>query len=358
MPRIAHPWFRRSDGWWYIKINGKQVKLAHGRESRHAAAARWHDLQAERAKNPPLESPDPTVASIIDTYLTHSKRATAASTYAMRLPYLQSFAEAHGFRVVRECRPIHATTWLDDNPQWFSDWTRCGAATIVQRPFNWAVKQGLLTANPFRGVTHRPGLPRRPLTNEEFRSLLRATNGPPRDWKRKRPTTGARCRQVLLFLRYTGARPCEMSRLTWDEVDLAAGVIILRQHKTSRTQRTPKPRVIVLVPAIVKLLEHIKSQQPAGETRVFLNCKKKSWNKNSLTLMMRRCRTRSGIADDAKLYGIRHQFGTQAILNGVDLRTLSELMGHTSTRMTEHYTHLAGQAGHLAAAMQRAVSRR
>ena len=58
------------------------------------------------------------------------------------------------------------------------------------------------------------------------------------------------------------------------------------------------------------------------------------------------------------MYGIRHQFGTQAVVSGVDIKTLSELMGHTTTRTTEHYIHLAGHQEHLAAAMQRAVASR
>jgi hypothetical protein len=41
----------------------------------------------------------------------------------------------------------------------------------------------------------------------------------------------------------------------------------------------------------------------------------------------------------------------------VDLKTVSALMGHT-TRMTEHYVHLAGDVGHLRAGAERAVEGR
>src|SRR5690349_10217506 len=116
MPRQAHPWFRRSDGWWYVKVDGKQTKLAQGLDQKDAALTRWHELMTERAKNPPLESPDQTVASVIDQFLTHAKRQYAASSYAVRLYYLQAFAEAHGFRLIRECRPILLTAWLDAHP--------------------------------------------------------------------------------------------------------------------------------------------------------------------------------------------------------------------------------------------------
>ena len=92
------------------------------------------------------------------------------------------------------------------------------------------------------------------------------------------------------------------------------------------------------------------SQKPLGH--VFLTFRGTPWNRSSLGLRMRRLRERAGLPDDVKLYGIRHQFGTQSIVNGVDVKTLSELMGHTSTRMTEHYLHLAGRHEHLASAMQ------
>ena len=67
---------------------------------------------------------------------------------------------------------------------------------------------------------------------------------------------------------------------------------------------------------------------------------------------MVRGRRRAGIDEEVKLYGVRHAFGTKAIVNGgLDIKTVAELMGHTTTRMTEHYLHVAGQSAHLAAAM-------
>lgn len=363
MARQAHPWFRRSDGWWYVKIGGRQKKLVHGRRSKQAAVDRWHELMNERASNPAPDSRNHTVASIIDLYLTHSKRSYSARSFATRQHYLQRFAEAQGFRLISECLPIHLTGWIDSNEEWKSDWTLANVVSIIQRPFNWAVQQRIIVANPFRGIRHRCGEPRRPMTDAEFLALLRATvtprpgrSTPARP--RKRPTAGARFRQVLMFLRYTGARPGEMASLTWDNVELAQGVIVLRQHKTSRTQRVPRPRVIQLVPSMVKLMKKIQLQQRPGTSHVFLTTHGTQWNRSNLGLRMRRLRERAKLPEDVKLYGIRHHFGTQSIINGVDIKTLAELMGHTTSRMTEHYVHLAGCQTHLAAAMRQAVGAR
>ncbi len=362
MARQAHPWFRRTDGWWYVTVNGKQLKLARGRENKAVAEKNWHELMLVRASNPPADSDEHTVASVIDLFLTHSMRLYAPDSYANRNRYLQQFAEAHGFRLVKDCLPMHLTLWLDSHSKWVSDWTRSNIIRIVQRAFNWAAQQGIIKSNPFRGVTQRQGEARRPMTDKDFWALLRATapkrpTGRKPAKRRRRPTPGERFRQVLFFLRYTGARPGEMAALTWDDIDLDTGVIVLRRHKTIRTQRTPRPRVIQLVPLVIKLLKRIHEQQPLATKNVFLTARKTPWDRWNLGHRMRKLRDTADLPNDVKMYGIRHAFGTKSVLNGVDIKTLSELMGHTTTRMTEHYIHLAGRQKHLAAAMLQAVSR-
>ena len=114
--------------------------------------------------------------------------------------------------------------------------------------------------------------------------------------------------------------------------------------------------MIQLVPLVVKLLKRVKAQQKPGTKRVFVTSHGTAWNRVNLATRVQRLRDRAGLPDEVKLYGIRHQFGTQSVVNGVDIKTLAELMGHTTTRMTEHYIHLAGRQEHLAAAMQQAVS--
>jgi integrase len=369
MARTARPWYFRQTGWWMVYLNGKKEKLVKGPKDathRRLAEQKLREVLHLRDKNPAPESPRHTVASVIELYLNYARGKYSPDALAVRLHYLQLFAEDHGWRELndKDCLPFHLTSWLDAHPDWKSDWTKAHACAVVQRPFNWAVKQRLIPTNPFRGAAHATGAPRRPLTEDEFQALLRATsvwvkrkrykNPRPSDLKRRqRPSAGARFRELLVFLRYTGARPCEASRLAWDDIDLDNAVIVLEKHKTSRTQKVKKPRVIPLHPVVVKLLIQIRRRSEPGD-RVFLNHRKTPWNRSNLGLRMRRLREIAGVPDDAKLYGLRHGFGTRSILNGVDIKTLAELMGHTTTRMTEHYLHLAGQRTHLAAAMLKA----
>ena len=42
---------------------------------------------------------------------------------------------------------------------------------------------------------------------------------------------------------------------------------------------------------------------------------------------------------DFRLYDLRHTFGSRAVMAGVDLPTLKELMGHSTITMTMRYIH-------------------
>lgn len=370
MAREPHAWFRQQTGWWMTTIDRQKIKLVKGREKKAEANRKLRELLTLRDLNPAPESGELTVAAVIDLYLTHAKtKLSERSLYGRRL-YMQSFAEAHGFRRVndKDCLPFHLTSWIDAHPEWASDWTKQHAIAVIHRPFNWAAKQRLIAANPFRGVSHRAGNPRRPMTDQEFEALLVAADGRrkvpadrypsgrkvcPSDRKRRQgPTAADRFRELLHFLRLTGARPGEASHLEWSHIDLDAAVIVLTVHKTSRTQRTPKPRVIPLTQEVVDLLTAIRQRNEPG-TRVFSTQRGTAWNRCNLSLRMQRARAKAGIPDDAKLYGLRHAFGTRAILNGVDIKTLAELLGHTSTRMSEHYVHIAGKVPHLLEAMRK-----
>ena len=347
MGRTAKPWFYRQTGWWMVWLDGKKEKLAKGRKNRKVAEQRLLELRFEATRNPAPEVSEQTVASIIETYWGFAEKRLAESTLAVRNPYLQSFAEMNGWRTVAECKPFHMESWLNSHPEWISDWTKSSAIRNVQVAFNWAVKSGILSANPFRGVSHRAGDPRRDMTRAEFLAILRATRRP----GKVQPTPSARFREIAIFLWYTGCRPKEACQLRWSEVDFEHSVITLRHHKTSRTQRRAMPRIVPVHPYVAKILQAIKRRNE-GEV-VFLTHRLTPWTKNTLGQRTKRAREIAGVPHDAKLYGIRHAFGTRGIINGCDIKTLAELMGHTTTRMTEHYLHLAGQREHLAAAMRR-----
>src|SRR5205085_972747 len=73
MARTARPWFRGQIGWWCAYIDGRQVRLAKGRKNKGEANRKLQELLFGRGSNPaPGESAEPTVASIVETYLAYA----------------------------------------------------------------------------------------------------------------------------------------------------------------------------------------------------------------------------------------------------------------------------------------------
>ena len=351
MGRKAKPWFYAENGCWMAYIAGKRVKLAEGKKNKKAAQDRLTELLYLGSKNPAPEN-DQTVASVIERYIAIVFPTLAKNTVSGRNCYLQSFAEEHGWRLVSACRKDHLQEWMLKHPEWESDWTKRSVIRVINYAFNWATDSEIIPRNPFKGIKQCAGSPRRDITPDEFQAILRAT----KSRQKKRVTPGARFRQCLIFLWFTGCRPIELCQLKWKDIDLENRVIILRKHKTIKTQKKPKPRIIPLDPVVVKLLTSIKKRNE-GEFVFYTHCFT-PWNRFNLGLRVRRARKKAGVSDEVKLYGVRHAFGTRGIVNGLDIKTLSTLMGHETTTMTEHYLHLAGRRDFLADAMQKANGRR
>ncbi|MFZ4580963.1 MAG: tyrosine-type recombinase/integrase, partial [Myxococcota bacterium] len=53
----------------------------------------------------------------------------------------------------------------------------------------------------------------------------------------------------------------------------------------------------------------------------------------------------AGIDKHIRFHDLRHTYGTLLVQAGVDVRTVQELLGHSTMRMTQRYVHLAAEPG-------------
>jgi integrase len=332
MARTPKPWFRKQTGWWMVTLGGVQHKLVEGRENKKAAQTKFHELSLFIAEAP--QSSDARVASVCDAFLQWSERHQSPETYRGYRFYVQSFCEACGYLLVQDVKPYHVTQWTDSKA--WGPTSQFNAVRAALRVFNWAVQQGILDVSPLKGMERpRPKSRDRYLTDEDFHTLFRAASKP--------------VKRFLFALRHTGARPSEVRRLTWDQVQ--DDCWILKEHKTSG--KTGKSRVIYLNPAMKKMMAFLRK---GSESKyVFVNCYGRAWTTNAVRLQVARLREKAGLPEGTCAYLIRHAYGTYAILNGVDPVTLAELMGHADTTMINRvYVHLSGQTQHLLAAAAKA----
>lgn len=279
-----------------------------------------------------------TVAQVVQFFISHGPQVDSRF-HKDRCRILQMFCEAHGSLGLHKAKPFHLRLWVDGKPEWKSDWRKRGVIASVCRAFNFAVKLGYVERNPFAGLSQPMGERGRPMTPQEFLSLWKATDNP--------------FRRVLCFLWFNGARPYEARGLRWDQIDFERSCATLVKHKTEKTRKDRHRRVIILHPVTIKMLNWIRRTQEPSPF-VFLNSRDRPWTRSALDLRLYRLRAKLGIPQDCKLYGTRHAMATRAAKNGVELATLAQLLGHTSTKMSEWYLHLAGETEHLQAAIRQA----
>jgi len=91
-------------------------------------------------------------------------------------------------------------------------------------------------------------------------------------------------------------------------------------------------------------------RQPRRAEHIFLNDDGEPFNRGTLRLRFNRVRRRAGLSD-VTLHTLRHTFASRLSMNGENLQTVAALLGHTNTRTTEIYSHLADE--HLRRAMDR-----
>ncbi|MDO6428779.1 integron integrase [Thalassotalea sp. 1_MG-2023] len=64
---------------------------------------------------------------------------------------------------------------------------------------------------------------------------------------------------------------------------------------------------------------------------------------SALTKVLKKAVKSSGITKHITAHTFRHSFATQLLINGADIRTVQELLGHTDLKTTQIYTHVIGQ---------------
>lgn len=155
----------------------------------------------------------------------------------------------------------------------------------------------------------------------------------------------------VLTLLHTGIRRGEAFGLRWADVDVVRGALTVR----GETAKSGQSRVIPLNATIAAALTTWRSQSTdaSADDLVFAN----GASGEALTTIKTAWRAllKAAKIKNFRLHDCRHHFASKLVMAGVDLVTVSRLLGHSDIRMTMRYTHLAPD--HMAAAVAKLVQR-
>lgn len=148
----------------------------------------------------------------------------------------------------------------------------------------------------------------------------------------------------VLLLLHTAMRPSEGAGLRWEQVLFNSGMIDLTETKTD-------PRRVPMTLTVHKMLLHHKNLRHPVNPFVFLPGDGKY--RDQPHRFFRRAfdnAVRYAGVTSFTLYGLRHSAASYLIMNGVDIRTVADIMGHRNISQTMRYTHFLD--GHKIAAIQ------
>jgi integrase/recombinase XerC len=148
------------------------------------------------------------------------------------------------------------------------------------------------------------------------------------------PWIAARNAALLTLLYGSGLRISEALALTPD--DLQKGVTTVRiKGKGGKT------RIVPILPAATEAIDEYRRLCPyhlVKDQPIFRGAKGGPLNPAIIQREMQKLRSALDLPETATPHALRHSFATHLLANGGDLRSIQELLGHSSLSTTQIYT--------------------
>jgi site-specific recombinase XerD len=159
------------------------------------------------------------------------------------------------------------------------------------------------------------------LDEDEARALAQAA-----------PTPWLKCAITLLLS--TGLRRAELVGITIPDLDLDNAQLIVHG-------KGAKERVVPLTEASIQAIQHYLAARPETTSdRLLVSQWGEALHPRAVNRKLQVAVKRAGLSDKGVTpHQLRHTFATHLIRNGVDVRTVQELLGHSDLSTTARYLH-------------------
>lgn len=205
---------------------------------------------------------------------------------------------------------------------------------IALRNFlKYLVKRGIEVLPP--ETIELPRVSRRDIEVLEYEELERLLTAPQGDNLR-----ALRDRAILETFFSTGLRLAELCNLK--------RYINLKRGEISVRGKGDKLRVVFLSDRAKKALKEYLDKREDAEETLFISLNKSGKVIGRITpravqRLVDRYARAAGIAKKVHPHILRHAFATDLLINGADLRSVQELLGHANIATTQIYTHITNK---------------
>ena len=275
-----------------------------------------------------------TLGTFVREYFEFSAGVHTAKTVKTYRTAFREFERVEGDRPLQVIGIRAIEHFLSVKKSEAPQWTARKYYIALSSAFEKAVQWQYLTENPFRKVPKpkvREILPEY-FSERDFRLFLTVIRE--RDF-----------RELCIVALLTGLRLGELLSLRWVDVDFTARVIVVRNSETFTT-KTKRNRAVPMSEALCRLLRERQQNLRFESETVFYSEKGRPLAQGTVSQRFKRYVRRAGLNDRLHFHSLRHSFASALVASGVSLYAVQKLLGHTTSKTTEIYSHLLPQQLH------------
>jgi len=315
---------------WYIDyyFKGRRKRKKVG-PSKKLAETVLGDVQVKIAKREYLgilEEKKILFEDFIETYKEYSKANKARNSYERDLTSLNSLKPVFGSLFLFEITPQAVEEYKAKRLQeGVTPATINREVSCLKHIFNKAIEWGVVSKNPVKGVRllkEPPGRIRY-LEVDEVERLLTAIDSIPKG-------AGRYLKPIVIIALNTGLRKQEILKLKWKNINFNERKITVERTKTNDIRTIPMNETIYQ--ELRKMPRHIESE--------YVFCNKQGVPYGNVRKSFESALEAAKIKD-FRFHDLRHTFASHLVMNGSDIRTVQQLMGHKEIKMTMRYSHLS-----------------
>lgn len=312
--------YQRGENWYIdFTFKGQRIRESIG-PSRKDAEKVIAKRKTEIVENKFLDvrkDPDPiTFHAFAKEYLQWSKANKKPSSYVRDLCSMRVLSEEFDKHNIHEITTWQIEKYKAKRKEKVKPATINRETALIKHIYTKAIEWGRCKENPAKKVKLLKGEVKRLrfLVPEEIQRLL--------------SNCAKHLKPIVTLAVHTGMRRSEILMLRRDQVNLEQGIISILDTKNHERKDIP---INETVKAALKAVEN------KGE---YFFCNREGKPFGDIRQSFGVALEKSGI-ENFRFHDLRHTFASNLVMEGVDLNTVRELLGHKNLSMTLRYAHLA-----------------
>jgi site-specific recombinase XerD len=325
--------YRRGEIYWFtMQGQGKRIQVSTGTPSKRLAESIYAKAKTQYIEGKwfeTLEAKRRTFDQMMSKYMAeHSRMHKAESSYRKDLSMLTHLNHTFSGLTLNRITPTLITDYKTGR---FSEGASPASIRnelrMLGHAFNIALKQWeWVKENPVSKVSFKElkaGSVDRWLTGDEERELMKAVKG----------KLDGQLEDIIIVALHTGMSQEEILKLRRSDIDLK------RKTLTTVRKKTRTPRTLPLNETVTALFHRrLKIKSITDSDYVFFNRAGNMFDAGKLKNQFIEAVKEAGI-ENFRFHDLRHTFATRLVQRGIDLYTVSKLLGHKDISTTQRYAH-------------------